>query len=164
MNSIEQFNQLKETTVTRLRNWAECGGLFPEKELNAFFYWFKNDKDKGHRRIAAQQLTIECITAFHGSDWQMSLNDLENRLNRLIDMQEVPPCTCKIAKNRLDAEKWLNLHAIPTTTLQEITEICTGKEKHIKIYVLDLNGRRVQCVTICPHCWSMAEEKDIIKN
>lgn len=163
MNSIEQFDQLKETAVTLLRKWAECGGLFPEKELNAFFYWFTDDKDKGHRRIAAKQLVIQCITAFHGSDWKANLTDLEDRLNKLIDAQDVPPCTCKIAKNRLDAEKWLKVHAITDNTLQETTEICQDKEKHTKIYVLDLDGRRVQSVTICPGCWSMAEEKDLIR-
>ena len=163
MNSIEQFDQLKETAVTLLRKWAEYGGLFPKKELNAFFYWFTNDKDKGHRRIAAKQLVIQCITAFHGSDWRTSLKDLEDRLNKLIDTQDVPPCACKIAKNRRDAEKWLKVHAITDNTLQEITEVCQDKEEHTKIYVLDLDGRRVQSVTVCPDCWSMAEEKEIIR-
>lgn len=163
MNGIEQFDQLKETAVTLLRKWAECKGLFPEKELNAFFYWFTNDKDKGRRRIAAGQLVTQCITAFHGSDWKANLADLEDRLNKLIDTQDVPPCACKIAKNRRDAEKWLKVHAMTDNTQQEITEVCRDKEKHTKIYVLDLYGRRVQSVTICSDCWSMAEEKDLIR-
>lgn len=163
MNYIEQHCQLKETAVTLLRKWAEYGGVFPEKELNAFFYWFTDDKDKAHRRIAAKQLVTLCITAFHGSDWKACIENLENRLNKLIDTQDVPPCNCKIAKNRLDAEKWLKVHAITDNTLEEITEICQNKKKHTKIYVLDLDGRRVQCVTICSQCWSMAEEKDLIR-
>lgn len=163
MNNIEHYDQLKETAVSMLRAWAKSEGLFPEKELNAFFYWFTNDKDKGHRRIAAKQLVTECITAFHGSDWKARLNDLEDRLYKLIDKQDIPPCAYKIAKNRRDAENWLKVHAISDNKFQEITEVCQGKEKHTKIYVLDWDGRRVQCVTICPDCWSMADPDNIIK-
>lgn len=158
MNNIEHFDQLRETAVILLRNWAEFGGLFPKKELNVFFYWFT---DKGHRRIAAQQLVIECITAFHGSELEKSLDDLQDRLYKLIDAQDIPLCN-KISKNRQDAENWLKVHALTDNTLQETTEVCQN-DKHTKIYVLDLDGRRVQCVTICPGCWSMAEDKNMIR-
>ena len=163
MNNIEHFDQLRETTVTMLRTWAKSEGSFPEKELNAFFYWFVNDKDKGHRRIAAKQLVIECITAYYGSDSETFLNDLEDKLYKLIDKQETIPCVYKVAKNRSDAEQWLNIEIMDGDTLQEITEPCRGGGEHTKIYVLDWNGYRVQCVMICPGCWSMADIANIIE-
>lgn len=158
MDNINNYDQLKEAVVTKLHKWAECEGMFPEKEANAFFYHFSNDKDKGHRRIAAQQLVIECISARYGNN-KTFLQDLQKKLYEIIDLQDDTECISKVARNRQDAEKWINSYSYDT--LQEVIETCNGK-KHIKIYAVDTRGYRIKCVTICPSCWSMAEQEDIL--
>lgn len=162
MNNTESFNQLQETAVTLLRKWAESEGLFPEKEVNAFFYWFTNDKDKGHRQIAAKHLVIECISARYGNS-KTFLDELQKKLYEVIDKQETTICINKVAKSRKEAEKWLNVDILGGNTLQEITETCKNGKDHTKIYVLDWNGYRIKSVTICPDCWSMAEVEDLIR-
>lgn len=160
--TTENYSSKLETAVSALRSWAKFERPeFPEKEVNELFYLLDPDPDKGHRKICAQQVVIQCISACSKD----RLQEIENRLSAIIEKEDPTGLLSytKLARSRVDADKWLNNYLCVGHTKEEVQNSCKAGGTHAKIYVTDTKGYRLDSIIICPHCWSMGEPEQLVR-